>query len=56
MLKHHPVLKKLWNKAKKIKNGDIIKLDRRYKSTKEFTEALGEYLKIIGRRKTNNWE
>ena len=44
MLAHKKKLKKLWNKTKKIKKGGT--LDRRFKSTKEFTDELKNILKL----------
>lgn len=40
MLKHNSQLKKLYNKAPKIKKGGIERLDNRYTATHKFEEAL----------------
>ena len=56
MLKHNPKLKRLWNKAPKIRKGDMITLDRRYKVTREFGEELVKITaeSIVGNEKEIN--
>ena len=44
MLKHNPILKGAWNKAKKIKKGSLVRLDMRHKSSKDFMEMFSPYL------------
>ena len=44
MLKHNPILKRAWNKAKKIKKGSLVRLDMRHKSSKDFMEMFSPYL------------
>lgn len=47
MLKHHPKLNKAFKKARKIRQGNVILLDKRSRGTKEFQEEL---LKIMNSR------